>query len=195
VTRAAARATATIALACAALGCEARAADGGVGVSANPGGDLAAPPAVRVGVAIPLEWEPLPEVAAAGLAAVGEAARGRTVVRAWGTPSLGCYATVVELVAARGEHAPRVAETFRATLALGAQVDDWTYTDGAPAEARASIVRGAMRGAVRGRIATGTDGVPHGAFAACFYNERDPARCQAACAGLLASLEAPKVSP
>ena len=185
---------AALALACAGAGCEARAADGGsAGVSANPGDDVTAPPPTRVGVTVPPGWAALPEVAGAGLAGVDEAMRARTVVRAWGEPSLGCFATVVEIAGSRNEHMARVAETFRATMASGAQVDGWTFAD-ATGEVTATITRGVLHGSVRGRMATDVTGAPHGAFLACFYNEREPARCQAACADMLASLEPPKVS-
>jgi hypothetical protein len=147
-------------------------------------------------LAIPAGWVPLQHVADAGMVAAKNAARGRvTVVRAWGEPSLGCFATLVEIAGTRSEHAARIAETFRATLAVDTQVDGWTFTDGPAAEATATLRRGAMKGAVRGRFAIDAAGVPSAAFAACFHNERDPARCQAACTGLLASLESPKVQP
>lgn len=189
------RAAAALAFACAVAGCDARAADGGSGaVSANPGDDVAAPAPTRVGVAVPAGWAQLPEVAGAGLAGVDEAARARTVVRAWGEPSLGCFATVVEIAGSRNEHMARVAETFRATLAGQAQVDGWTF-DEASGEMTATITRGVLHGSVRGRLVTDVTGAPHGAFLACFYNEREPARCQAACTSMLASLEPPKVSP
>jgi hypothetical protein len=174
------------ALTCALVGCDAR-AQSGVPGSATP----------LVPVTIPPGWIPLPAMSDAGTAAAADAARTRPIaVRTFGEPSLGCFVTIVEITGTREEHAARVAETFRATLATTSQIDGWTFTDGPTAELSATVVRGAMRGAVRGRLATdATSGVPHGAFAACFYNERDPARCQTACTGLLASLESPRVSP
>jgi hypothetical protein len=180
-------AAATAALACAVLGCEARAQDAEV---------LPATPAQSpVPVAVPTGWAPLPEVAEAGRAAATKAARTQaTVVRAWGEASLGCFATVVDVTGARDEPAAKVAETFRTALAADTQVDSWTFTEGPVAEMTASVVRGTQRGSVRGRIVIDPTGVPHGAFAACFYNEREPARCQTACTALLASLESPKVS-
>ncbi len=57
------------------------------------------------------------------------------------------------------------------------------------------VARMTIRERSRGRIVIDPTGVPHGTFAACFYNEREPARCQTACTALLASLESPKVSP
>lgn len=181
------------AIACAGLGCDARA----------QGADVAPPPPPQapqqspVPVTVPTGWAPLPRVADAGLAAAAKAARTKaTVVRSWGEASLGCFATVVEVTGARDEPALRVADTFHTTLtAATVQVDGWTFTDGPTAELTATIARGAQRGAVRGRVVMDATGVPHGAFAACFYNEREPARCQAACTVLLASLESPKVSP
>jgi hypothetical protein len=182
-----------LAVACALVGCDARAQSGGSAAPPAPTPATASP----VPVTVPPGWVPLPAVGDAGLAAAADAARTRPIaVRTFGEPSLGCFVTIVEITGTRDEHAARVAETFRATLATTGQVDGWTYTDGPTAELSATVVRGGMRGAVRGRLATdATSGVPHGAFAACFYNERDPARCQAACTGLLASLESPRVSP
>jgi hypothetical protein len=149
-----------------------------------------------VPVTVPAGWVTLPAVAQAGQIAAKVAARDRPlVVRSWGQPSLGCFATIVEITSTRAEHAARLAESFRATLASDGPVDGWTVTDGPTAEASATLTRGALTGAVRGRLATDAAGVPHAVFAACFYNEREPARCQAACTGLLASLERPKVSP
>ncbi|HUQ05048.1 MAG TPA: hypothetical protein VM261_21245 [Kofleriaceae bacterium] len=178
------------------VGCDARAQGSGSG--SGSASAPAAPPAAQSPrpVVIPAGWVPLPEVADAGLAAAKDAARGRvTVVRSWGEPSLGCFATVVEIAGTRAEHAARIAESFRATLATDAQIEGWTFTDGPAAETTATLTRGAMKGSVRGRFAIDAAGVPSAAFAACFYNERDPARCQAACTGLLASLESPKVQP
>jgi hypothetical protein len=178
------------ALTLALVGCDARAQSG------HPGG--AAPRvASPVPVTIPPGWVPLSTVSDAGATAAADAARARPIaVRSFGEPSLGCFVTVVEITAGRDEHMARIAESFRATLAATGEVAGWTYTEGRLAELSATVTRGTMHGAVRGRLATdATSGVPHGAFAACFYNERDPARCQTACTGLLASLESPRVSP
>lgn len=176
-------------IACAVVACDARAQ--GADVAPAP-----APPQSTVPVTIPAGWAPLPGVAEAGLAAANKAARTRaTVVRSWGDASLGCFATVVEVTGARDEQAARVAESFRTTLAATAQIDSWTFTDGPAAEMTATVARNALRGSVRGWLVIDPTGVPHGAFAACFYNEREPARCQTACTALLASLESPKVSP
>jgi hypothetical protein len=190
------RAAAALTLALALVGCDARAQSGGTG-SATPPSPAPLPTASPVPVDIPPGWVPLPAVGDAGLAAAADAARARPIaVRTFGEPSLGCFVTIVEITGTREEHTARVAETFRATLAATAQVDGWTFTDGPTAELSATVTRGTMRGAVRGRLATdATSGVPHGVFAACFYNEREPARCNTACTGLLASLESPRVSP
>ncbi len=153
-----------------------------------------------VPVAVPVGWSPLPEVAAAGKTAAADAAGDRAIeVRSWGEPSLGCFVTVVEVTGTRDEHLAKMAESLRVTLDAALDLDGWTFTDGPvagkSAEVSATIAGNGLRGALRGKLVAEASRVPHAAVAACFYNDRDPARCQPACTALLASLETPRVVP
>lgn len=147
-------------------------------------------------VAIPAGWGPIAAAGEAGLAAARAAnAERRVDVRTWGETGLGCFVTVVEAHGVRVEPLAKIAAALETTLGGLLTVEGWTFVDGPTAEVTARVTRGAMRGAVRGRLAADPTGLPHAAVAACFYNEREPVRCQAACTELLASLEAPRVTP
>ncbi len=193
---------ALLALGCAVgFGCDAPARAQGSGSAAlapapapvaAPGGadDATAP------VTLPKAWLPLAAVAEAGLVAAdhGNAAHP-TVVRTWGDAGLGCFVTVVDITGTRAEQVAELAAELETTLRAAVDVEGWAFTDGAVAEVTATIVRGTMRGALRARLIAEPTGVPHAAVASCFYNDREPVRCQAACTTVLSSLEAPKVTP
>lgn len=177
---------AAAALACVAAACDAR-AQGGAGSAAAsaPAANLPVP------VVIPSDWRPLEAPAEAARAAAGRA----LTVRSWGETGLGCFVTVVEVTGARAEPLAKVAAELQTTLAGLLSVEGWTFVDGAVGEVTATISQPPLRGALRGRLQASAAGVPHAAVAACFYNEREPVRCQTACTALLAGLEAPRVTP
>jgi hypothetical protein len=166
-------------------GCDARAQ------AADP-----VPLPVAVPVLLPADWRPIAVASDAGQAAalIGNKDR-RVTVRTWGETGLGCFVTVVEVDGVRVEPIARVASELQITLGTMLSVEQWQFVDGPTAEVSADVARGAMRGRLRGKLIADPTGVPHAAVAACFYNEREPPRCQAACTELLATLEAPRVTP
>ncbi len=148
-------------------------------------------------VAIPDGWRSLPEVAAAGAAAAGVIAGGRAIthLETWGDPGLGCFVTIVEVASTRAVEVAEIADQLRAALTTTLAIDDWAATAGPNVEVSGTVARGRMRGRVRGRLIAAASGTVHATVAACFYNDREPARCQDACGRLLATLDAPKVTP
>ncbi|MCL4226772.1 MAG: hypothetical protein KJZ91_20100 [Myxococcales bacterium] len=191
-----------LALLAATVACDAPArAQGGAPVAAAdpptpapgdaPVADPAPPP-----LTLPAGWSPLPEVAEASHAAATRGAGDRPVrVRAWGDPGVGCFVAVVDLTGTRDEPLAAIGAELRATLGGMVDVEGWTYVEGPVAEVSATFARPPQRGALRGRIVAAPAGVPRATIAACFYNEREPARCRLACDAALASLEAPRISP
>jgi len=157
-------------------------------------GAATAPPTY---VTIPAGWQVLPEVGATGVAAARATVRSRATTRAqtWGDPGLGCFVTIVDVTGARPTQLAEVAEELRGVLAATLAVEDWSTGGGPSIEVGGAISKGSMRGRVRARLVAEPSGVPHAAVAACFYNQREPARCQDACTRVLATLEAPKVMP
>lgn len=180
---------AALALACAAA-CDARAQGAGSAAASAPAANLPVP------VVIPSDWKPLGAPAEAGRAAAGAGAAGRdATVRSWGETGLGCFVTVVEVGATRAEPLAKVAAELQLTLGTLLDVEGWAFVDGPIGEVTAELAQPPLRGALRGRLRANAAGVPHAAVAACFYNEREPVRCQTACTELLAGLEAPRVTP
>jgi hypothetical protein len=201
------------AVACAAaVGCDAPARAQGSGSAASAvatpdAPDVATPDAATPDVttpdltttapfALPPGWRPQPPLAEAGMTAASRGAGGRAIaVEAWGDPGLGCFVTLVAVTGTRGEKVATIAAELETTLAAGFQVADWSVIDGQVAELSGRIVGTDRRGAVRGHVVVSPAGVPRAVVAACFYNEREPVRCDAACTALLTSLEAPRVTP
>jgi hypothetical protein len=197
------------AIACAAA-CDAR-AQGGAGPAAAPAPGQAANLPVPVPLMIPTGWKALEAPTEAGRAALGATMAERATVRSWGEPGLGCFVTVVEVTSPRAEPLVKVAAELQQALGALLDVEGWAFVDGAIGEVTGTIARSAahgrdparvrspdhplLRGALRGRLRADAAGVPHAAVAACFYNEREPERCQRACTALLAGLEAPRVTP
>jgi hypothetical protein len=142
--------------------------------------------------AVPADWIPLPEVAAA--ARTASVVRGtRSVVAAWGDPGDGCFLTAVEVY---GHHRDRVRtaiDRLGTHLDAPAAVHAWQVpaTDDIPAEVNARLTVGVTTGAVRAIFAMDARALPRAALAACFHNDREPAACEALCTRLLPLLQAP----
>ena len=113
------------------------------------------------GVVVPAGWRALPELAKA----VGGDA-------AWGEPAMGCYAATLSM------KGTATADDVAKAMAI----TDVVTPDGDGVLAFA-FGKGAYHGRVRARIASGTT-----TAALCFWNEREPAACDAACTQLLGSL-------
>lgn len=174
------------ALALAAAGCDGARAQGTTPPLASPPADGAA--RLAGVIAVPADWRPLPTLVAAGARAAG----APVAVAAWGEPGLGCFAVVVAAHAGH-QHPEDAVEEVRVALTAGFGLDGWTATD--PTDLHGRLVRGPLRGELRGGV---TVAPPTGAvvtMAACFYNQRDPVTCAALCQGVLATLDASKVKP
>jgi hypothetical protein len=162
---------------------------------AEPEPAPAAPAAPRT----PAGWEPLPSLARAAEAALGDGPPAEAVV-AWGDSVRGCYALWVVLPM-RGS-AEEVAAQVIASLAAAGGTGSSARP--APVMAMRDIVaprgdRGALtlaftRGEHRGRLRVDLGG-GRVAAVACFANAREPEGCDAACASLLGAPAAHGASP
>jgi hypothetical protein len=134
-------------------------------------------------LAVPASWRPQPTLVAAARAAAATDAGPRPMsFAAWGDPVVGCFATAVT-IGLRSADVATVAGQLRAALATAVNVEGWTDDAGVLA---ARLNRAGWQGALRGLISARS--APHATVVACFYNDRAPTRCQAACDALLASL-------
>lgn len=133
-------------------------------------------------LAVPATWTEQPTVADAARTAMGAGGQRARAVAAWGDPVKGCFATAVAIELAAGEAPTRFGDELRAALAAGLTVDGWTVE---PGGLRARLSRQGWHGQIRARVTTRTGG--RATVVACFYNDRAPARCAAACDAVLAS--------
>ena len=133
------------------------------------------------GVQPPAGWRALPEVARAASDAAKD---GATVdgAAAWGEPAMFCYATWLELSGGKAKPGALVDELLARAAADGIATHD-VVRPTADAD-RGVVSLGFERGNYHGRLRARLDG---GAIAAlaCFWNEREPAACSAACATLV----------
>ena len=132
--------------------------------------------AVPVGAELPVPqapagWSEMPDMAGA-IAAAAHVGTGD--VHAWGEPARGCYAAWLGVAEAAGSDA--VERDLRGVAGL--TVHDVAHP--APGE----IALAFERAPYRGRLRAATGGTRLTALA-CFWNEREPAACAAACAKLL----------
>ena len=116
----------------------------------------------------PAGWSEMPDMAKAIATAAATAE-----VHAWGEPARGCYAAWLALPGAAGSDA--IESELRGVKGL--TVHDVTHS---PGELALAFERAPYRG--RLRAATGATRLT---ALACFWNEREPAACAAACAKLL----------
>lgn len=142
----------------------------GASAEAQPGG----PP-------IPASWRALPELQAA----VARAAGANDGVGAWGEPAMGCYAVSLAL---RGGAAG--VDAMATQLLDGARAEQLAVTDTALPDAggdRGVLAFAFARGAYHGRVRAELDADGAVRARACFWNDREPRACEAACAPLVGS--------
>jgi hypothetical protein len=175
----------------AAIGCRGAAA----GPDPAPATGTADAPMDLHGIVAPAGWEVLPAIAAAAVAAADQAlaGNGQAAATAWGDRAGGCYAAVVELSGQRHDEVERIAAQLEHALRAAAEVSEWTASPGGEVATRFTV--GGIQGQARAFLAVGSDRIPHLVAAACFYNDRNPAGCEASCTPLLARLEPPDVIP
>ena len=149
---------------------------------AEPPADRAPPPLPAV--AVPAGWQPQPTLTeAARTAAAADLGPRAMAAAAWGDPVAGCFAAAIAIDLDRRFTAATILGQLRTALAGAGTIDGWSNDD--QSSARASVQRPGWRAAVRGAVIAGNQ--PRLAVVACFYNERSPARCQAACAPIVSA--------
>jgi len=152
-------------------------------------------PALRA--AIPASWASLPEVARSAEAAAHEAEGVAVAAAAWGDAAAGCYLVAMELRGARRDALRVVADKLGWHLDAQAAMHAWQVPerDLNPAEILGKLSVGSLSGGLRALIAFDTRALPRAGLAACFYNEREPATCAAACERLLPQVQVPPLAP
>ncbi len=146
-----------------------------------------AEPAPGGAAAVPAGWRPLPAIATAAAAA---AAKLDGVIvdgaSAWGDPARGCYAVQLGLrggTAAITELADQVLDGLAGSKAAGSGAVSFGEVIRPAASGDTlsfTFARPPYRGRLRARLGEGSI-----TALACFGNQRDPARCDAACARML----------
>ena len=133
----------------------------------------AAPPPAAPSVTVPDGWVSLPALALAARGVIEH-----STADAWGEPAMGCYATALTF----GERGP-----------VGALLDDVkktvTVSDAVVPSAAGGVLSFAFtRGEYKGRVRANLDGKTVSALA-CFWNQREPGACEAACTAMLGSMK------
>lgn len=142
------------------------------------------------GLTPPAGWRPLPELATAAGEAAKEAQITVDGVEAWGEPARGCYAAWFALKATPGTPG-HIAE--RLTTSMTADVPSLTVADVVQPDPKAVesgvLALGFTRVPYRGRVRASI--VKTGAITllACYWNDREPAACEAACTGLIGAIK------
>jgi hypothetical protein len=134
----------------------------------------------------PAAWQPLPELAAA----VADAAKGDGVTvdgsAAWGERAMGCYAAWLQI---RGKAA--APDTIAQQVIAGLPANTTTRDVVQPAAGAdrgvlsLAFEHGGYHGKLRAQLAK--DGTT--SALACFWNEREPAACDAGCTALIGSMQ------
>jgi hypothetical protein len=171
--------------------------DGSPAAAAPPA--VAEPAAIQPGLAaaLPADWIALPTVADAARTAATEVRDVATRTAAWGDPAAGCYLLAVEVRGARRDRLRTVLDRLGWQLDAQAVMHAWQVpaVDVEPAELTGRLTVGGLTGAVRGLVSFDGRSLPRAGLAACFYNDRQPVDCEAACTLLLPQLQLPPVTP
>ena len=124
----------------------------------------------------PAGWIAMPGVASAAIEALGGAA-AKVTGDAWGEPAMGCYAVAVGFAA-------HDAKALLADVKAQVSVRDVVEPPAAGGVLSFAFDKAPWSGRVRAIMATGEV-----AAVACFWNDREPVACEAACVGVLGSLK------
>jgi hypothetical protein len=147
------------------------------------------------GLTVPAGWRALPELVTAATEASKQAKLHVDGIEAWGEPSRGCYATWLAMTGERGAPdalAERMLAELSATPALaGISITDVVKPTVKTAESGVlslAFARPPYRGRLRAQIG-GPGKTAAYAVLACFWNEREPLACEAACGQLVGSMQ------
>ena len=151
--------------------CTADAAPGS-GVPVPPGVTPPFAPPVGSMVTPPAGWMPLPILASAARTQI-DGARAE----AWGEPAMGCYAATLTF-AQRGATSALLADVQKSV-----SVHDVV----APTTPAGVLAFAFEKAPYKGRVRATLDGKTVTALA-CFWNDREPAACEAACTGMIGSM-------
>jgi hypothetical protein len=141
---------------------------------------------------MPAGWRAMPELVTAATESSKQAKLHLDGAEAWGEPSRGCYATWLAITGERGTPdvlAERLVADLSSTPALaGITVTEVVKPTVKTAESGVlslAFSRAPYRGRLRAQIGK------TGAYAvlACFWNEREPQACEAACTQLLGTMK------
>jgi hypothetical protein len=143
----------------------------GSGVPVPPGVTPPFAPPVGSSITPPAGWMSPPPLASAAPAQI-DGARAE----AWGEPAMGCYAATLTF-AQRGA-ATAMVDEVKKTLSVHDVI--------APTTASGVLAFGFDKAAYKGRVRATLDGKTVHALA-CFWNEREPSACEAACTALIGS--------
>lgn len=153
--------------------CTASDAAPGSGVPVPPGVTPPFAPPTGSPVTPPAGWMPLPQLASAAQAQIDGAKAD-----AWGEPAMGCYAATLTMPQ-KGTPAALLADVQKAV----------TVRDVVAPKTRAGVLSLAFDQApYTGRLRATLDGTTITALA-CFWNQREPAACEAACTALIGSMK------
>ena len=144
---------------------------------AAPGAGSAVPPGVTPPFMPPKAAIATPPPGWIAIPSVASAARGAVTGDAWGEPAMGCYAVAVSFAA---HDAKALLAEVRASVSIRDVVEP-------PAQGGVlafAFDKAPWQGRVRAVIATGEV-----TALACFWNDREPVACEAACVGVLGSLK------
>ncbi|HSN25545.1 MAG TPA: hypothetical protein VLT45_04645, partial [Kofleriaceae bacterium] len=134
----------------------------------------------------PAGWIAMPSVATAAIDALGggptaskgaSAARGAVTGDAWGEPAMGCYAVAVGFAA-------HDVKALLADVKAQMSVRDVVEPPAQGGVLAFTFEKAPWQGRVRAILATGEV-----TALACFWNDREPVACEAACVGVLGSLK------
>jgi len=185
------------------VGCRGAAAASAEDAAAAAAPDLR-PDEPRHGIDMPPDWKELPVIADAATAAATRVlgADAEVHAHAWGEPSRGCYLAIVDATGTERDTTRNLVAQLQTALAARVELTEWTASpdaeDTAEINARFQAKPAGMTGLVRATMALDRHKLPRAVAAACFYNDRQPALCDNACAPLLAMLQPllpPQASP
>jgi len=143
------------------------------------------------GLTVPAGWRALPELVTAASKASEQAKLHVDGVEAWGEPSRGCYATWLSVTGEQG--APDVvADLMIAELSGTPALAGIAITDvvkPAPTTESGAMSLAFTRAPYRGTLRAQLGKTGAYAVLACFWNEREPIACEAACRQLGGSMK------